>query len=333
MTQENNSKANIENSTFTPPHPLKTAVLFLVFNRLDTTKQVFQAIREAKPPRLYIAADGARESKEGEAEKVKAVRDYILQNIDWDCEVKTLFREQNFGCKMAVSSAITWFFENEEMGIILEDDCLPSQSFFWFCEELLDRYKDEKKIFMITGTSYLFNEIKSEDNYFFSKYMSIWGWCTWKDRWNNYDLNMSNFPEIKQKGLIDSYFHWDENVKNIFMSYYEMAYGKKIDTWDFQWIYKCAEKNGLCLTPYLNLVSNIGIEGTRDGSDSPFINMQRQEIILGDNKKIEISQNFAIDKILFQNVFYRFEKFVVIKGVLKKLKLYNFIKLIYKLFR
>ena len=111
MTRENDS-------TFTPPHPLGTAVLFLVFNRLDTTKQVFEAIRQAKPPRPYIAADGARETKEGEAEKVKAVRDYIISNIDWKCEVKTLFRKQNYGCKMAVSGAIDWFFENEEMGII-----------------------------------------------------------------------------------------------------------------------------------------------------------------------------------------------------------------------
>ncbi|MFP4332877.1 MAG: hypothetical protein ACLFQJ_06210, partial [Campylobacterales bacterium] len=146
MTHEHNSKLE-----FTPPHPLKTAVLFLVFNRLDTTKQVFEAIRQAKPPRLYVAADGAREAKEGEDQKVKAIREYILQHIDWDCEVKTLFREKNLGCKIAVSSAITWFFENEEMGIILEDDCLPSQSFFWFCEELLERYKDDMRIMMVSG--------------------------------------------------------------------------------------------------------------------------------------------------------------------------------------
>ncbi len=120
---------------FKPPHPLNTAVLFLVFNRLDVTKQVFGAIKQAKPPRLYIAADGARETKDGEELKVEEVRDFILSNIDWECEVKTLFRENNFGCKYAVSGAIDWFFENEEMGIILEDDCLPSQSFFWFCEE------------------------------------------------------------------------------------------------------------------------------------------------------------------------------------------------------
>ena len=117
---------------FIPPHPLETAVLFLVFNRLDTTKQVFEAIRQAKPPRLYVAADGPRESKEGEKEKVKAVRKYVMDNIDWKCEVKTLFRDKNLGCKMAVSGAIDLFFENEEMGIILEDDCLPNQSFFGF---------------------------------------------------------------------------------------------------------------------------------------------------------------------------------------------------------
>ena len=146
-----------KDNTFTPPHPLNIAVLFLVFNRIDTTKQVFEAIQQAKPPKLYIAADGARESNEGEAEKVKAVREYIMQNTDWECEVKTLFREQNYGCKMAVSGAIDWFFDNEEMGIILEDDCLPSQSFFWFCEELLERYKDDMRVGQICGFNSLDN--------------------------------------------------------------------------------------------------------------------------------------------------------------------------------
>ena len=101
-----------EVTIFTPPHVLSTAVLFLVFNRLDTTKQVFEAIRQAKPPRLYVAADGARANKEGEADKTQAVRNYIMQNVDWECEVKTMFRERNLGCKMAVSGAIDWFFEN-----------------------------------------------------------------------------------------------------------------------------------------------------------------------------------------------------------------------------
>ena len=273
---------------FTPPHPLNTAVLFLVFNRLDTTKQVFEAIRQAKPPRLYIAADGARKSKDGEAEKVNAVRDYVMSNIDWECEVKTLFREQNLGCKYAVSGAITWFFENEEMGIILEDDCLPSQSFFWFCEKLLERYKDDMRIAMIAGTSYLFNEIESDDDYFFSKYMSIWGWATWRYSWNRYDIKMLDWPKVKNNDLLDSIFFWDNNVKEIFFNYYEMAYKGEIDTWDFQWVYKCAVESGYCITPYKNLVSNLGFEGTRDSTNSPFINMERTEINSTEKLKVTL---------------------------------------------
>jgi hypothetical protein len=305
----------------------------LVFNRLDTTKQVFEAIREAKPPRLYVAADGARETKEGEAEKVKAVREYVMNNIDWNCEVKTLFRDKNLGCGKAVSEAITWFFDNEEMGIILEDDCLPSQSFFWFCEELLERYKDDMRVSMITGTSYLFNEIASKNDYFFSKYMSIWGWATWKGRWKTYDLNMQNFHKVKEKGLIDSYFNWDKNIKKIFLSFCQMAYEKKIDTWDFQWAYKCVENNQLCLTPYINLVSNIGIEGTRDGNDSPFINMQRKDLILNNKTNIDVSHNLTIDKVLFKNIFYRFEKYHRLKNIFRKIGIYDIVISIYRLFK
>ena len=119
---------------FIQPYPLNTAVLLLIFNRLETTKQVFEAIRKAKPPRIYIAADGPRPGILDEKEKVRKVRDHVLDKIDWNCKVKTLLREKNLGCKYAVSSAISWFFENEEMGIILEDDCLPSQSFFGFAK-------------------------------------------------------------------------------------------------------------------------------------------------------------------------------------------------------
>lgn len=120
-----------ESSAFTPPHQLKIPVLFLVFNRLDTTKQVFEVIRQAKPQRLYVAADGPRADRPGENEMVQAVRDYVMDSIDWDCEINTLFQDHNLGCKHAVSGAISWFFENEEMGIILEDDCLPDLRFFY----------------------------------------------------------------------------------------------------------------------------------------------------------------------------------------------------------
>ena len=247
---------------FTPPQPLITAVLFLVFNRLDTTKQVFDTIRQAKPPRLYVAADGARANKEGEADKAQAVRDYIMQNVDWECEVKTLFRDENLGCKYGVSGAIDWFFENEEMGIILEDDCLPSQSFFWFCEELLEKYKDDMRVWHIGG--YLHNiateELKfTKESYFFSKYTNIWGWATWKNRWQKYDVNIVSFLELKNK--ID--------IEQLTLVNYKMANNRLknnlehivngMDTWDHQWWYTVNYNNGLVIKPKSNLIENIGI--------------------------------------------------------------------------
>jgi len=259
----------MENSeqVFIPPHPLKTAVLFLVFNRLDTTKQVFEAIQKAKPPKLYIAADGARNNKEGESEKVKEVRDFILNNIDWQCQIKTLFRDNNLGCKYAVSSAINWFFEQEEMGIVLEDDCLPTQSFFWFCEELLDRYKNDMKVWHIGGINLQNGIVRGDGDYFFSKYSHIWGWASWANRWRFYDVEISN---IKDANFIRRTFrykplqrYWIQNLKKI--------KNNKLDTWDFQWIFTIWANNGLAILPNINLILNIGFgnEALHTQGESP----------------------------------------------------------------
>ena len=241
---------------FTPPHPLNTAVLFLVFNRLDTTKQVFEAIREAKPPRLYIAADGARESKNGEDEKVKEVREYILSHIDWDCEVKTLFREQNNGCKMAVSGAIDWFFKNEEMGIILEDDCLPSQSFFWFCEELLERYKDDQDIYLISGDGRATSQISIESDYGFIKYPLIWGWASWARTWKNYSPTLTDWPKEKTK-IISNVSRY-KGTRMYWENIFDRMYDNEIDTWDYQFAYLLLKNSGMCIVPRINLISNVG---------------------------------------------------------------------------
>jgi len=251
-----NSKLSIQDSTFVAPHPLNTAVLFLVFNRLDTAKQVFEAIRQAKPPRLYVAADGAREAKEGEAKKVKEVRKYIMENIDWECEVKTLFREQNFGCKMAVSGAIDWFFENEEMGIILEDDCLPSQSFFWFCEELLERYKDDMRVWNIGGYKHPYLNA-DEYSYNFSRFTQIWGWASWANRWQYYDVTLSKFKDNKK--LLKEYEFFREKFENKSrIKILDKVLNGKIDTWDYQWNFTVRTNNGLSIRPSVNLIRNIG---------------------------------------------------------------------------
>ena len=169
---------------------LNCPVLFLVYNRLETTKKVFNVIKKVKPARLYISSDGPKLEKVNESKIINDIREFILSNIDWDCKVYKLFQKNNLGCKHAVSNGINWFFENENFGIILEDDCLPNQSFFFFCEAMLEKYALDKRINMITGTSYLPEDININVDYFFSKYFPIWGWATWKDRWNKYDINM-----------------------------------------------------------------------------------------------------------------------------------------------
>lgn len=243
--------------SFSPPHPLNSAVLFLVFNRPDVTQQVFEAIRQAKPPRLYIAADGARETKAGEAEKVTAVRDFILQNIDWECEIKTLFREENLGCKYAVSGAITWFFENEEMGIILEDDCLPSQSFFWFCEEMLERHKDDLRVWHISGDNFQEGTKRGDGDYYFSKYNHIWGWASWANRWQNYDVKMDSYKLFDSSNQLLNVFN-NKHIQQYWAYVFLKVSDGQIDTWDYQWTYTVLSNSGLSILPNKNLISNIG---------------------------------------------------------------------------
>ena len=134
---------------------LTSRILFLIFNRPDTTQRVFNEIRRVKPTKLFVAADGPRKNKEGETERCQAARD-IINQVDWDCDLHKLFRDKNLGCKMAVSSAINWFFENVEEGIILEDDCLPHPTFFRFCQELLGKYRDDERVMVISGDNFLF---------------------------------------------------------------------------------------------------------------------------------------------------------------------------------
>lgn len=259
---------------------LQTPVLFLVFNRLDTTKQVFEAIRQAQPPRLYIAADGARESREGEAEKVQAVRDYVVNNIDWDCEVKTLFREKNLGCRIAVSSAIDWFFENEPEGIILEDDCLPHPTFFRYCQELLEYYQNDERVMAISGDNFQFGRKRCEHSYYFSRYNHIWGWSSWRRAWKYYDSEIKYYPLIKSNQLLDNILDNPKQVK-YWDAIFQKVYDGKIDTWDFQWLFACWTQNGLTILPNVNLISNIGFnqDGTHTlSNNSPLANMAVEEM-------------------------------------------------------
>lgn len=252
---------NNSDDTISPKTVLTTSVLFLIFNRLDTTKKVFNEIKKARPQHLYIASDGPRPTHPEEKEIVRTVREYVLSSIDWDCEVHTLFRDENLGCKRAVSSAIDWFFSQVDEGIILEDDCLPDQSFFPFCQELLEKYREDNRIMMITGTYYLISNNELKDSYYFSKYYAIWGWATWKRAWSLYDVNIPNWPLICKERVFSSFFN-HKGIEKYFEDTANKTYYQNLDTWDIQWVIACISHNGLVICPKNNLISNIGVEGT-----------------------------------------------------------------------
>lgn len=235
-----------------------TSILFLIFNRMDTTKRVFEEIRKARPPKLYIACDGARKQIENEVNEVKTIREYVLSNIDWNCEVKTLFRNENLGCKVAVNNAIDWFFEHEEQGIILEDDCLPSQSFFWFCEELLNFYNNDLRVFLISGFNKQNTWNEYEASYFFSNLGGIWGWASWRDRWQHQDLSMSDLEDfVKAKNFEKLLGKKVGSKRKSDISYAKQS---SIQAWDYQWGYARHKNNGLCCVPKVSLIENIGFD-------------------------------------------------------------------------
>lgn len=232
----------------------KSPVLFLVFNRPETTARVFAAIREAKPERLYVAADGPRADRPEERLKTEDVRE-IATAVDWTCEVKTLFRATNFGCRIAVSEAINWFFEHEEQGIILEDDCLPHPDFFPYCDVLLDSYAQDTRIGQINGCSFAVHI--NPESYAFTRYGTVWGWATWRRAWKFCDVDLKQWPRMRT----------DKYAKSVFPDRAERAHRRylgdrlfrhEIDSWAYPWGLTRQYNHMLSITPCVNLVENIG---------------------------------------------------------------------------
>jgi len=236
---------------------LMLPVAFIIFNRPDTTERVFAEIARAKPPKLLVVGDGPRTGRPGEAEKVAAAR-AIIQRVDWDCEVLTNFSEVNLGCKKRVSSGIDWVFEQVEEAIILEDDCLPDITFFRFCQEMLERYRNDQRIGMISGDNFQFGRRYGDDSYYFSKYVHIWGWATWRDRWvGSYDVSMAKWPRVRDEGMIADIVG-DVHEAVYWGKIFERVHRGAIDTWDYQWVFANWVNGRSSVVPAVNLISNIG---------------------------------------------------------------------------
>lgn len=230
-------------------------ILFIIFKRKDVALRTFEKIRDVKPATLYIACDGPRSEVENEAELVNETREAILNSIDWTCDVHKLFQEKNLGCGMGVYTAINWLFEHEEMGIVLEDDCVAENSFFRYAEELLFKYSEDQRIGMIAGTSQV-TKYQMPNSYCFSNYAACWGWATWKRAWRNMDINMGFLEDCKKSVLKNRGYsgkemgRWQFQLKTIRLN--------RVSAWDWQWYFSLASQNQLCIFPKVNLISNIG---------------------------------------------------------------------------
>lgn len=239
-----------------------TPILFLIFNRPHLTKRVFKRIREIEPKHLFIAADGPREDHRYDKYKCEEARNAVVSNIDWNCEVKTLFRDKNLGCGLAVSQAITWFFRHVEEGIILEDDCYPSLQFFNFSEYLLGKFKNDENTMHVSGGCYLPRKYFNDSSYYFTKYPFSWGWATWQSAWDKFNYNIPNDVNYPRDMRSDEISYWDDikiKIEN-----------NLIDTWAFRWSFSIWQSKGKCISSTKNLINNIGFENATHTTEKPF---------------------------------------------------------------
>ena len=256
---------------------LNTPVVFIIFKRPDLTQIVFNAIREAQPKKLFVIADGPRSPEE--KFKCEQARE-IIKQVDWDCQVQTNYSDINLGCRERVSSGITWVFEQVEEAIILEDDCLPHSSFFRYCQELLDYYREDKRIWCISGDNFQEGQWRGDGSYYLSNYNHCWGWATWRRAWKNYDHDLANWQAFRNGNYLKSILDGELEVKywhNIFEKLYTMG---EPNSWAYPWTFTCWQNSGLTVLPNVNLVSNIGFrsDGTHLTSESKFAHLPVKDI-------------------------------------------------------
>jgi len=223
-----------------------TPILLLIFNRPDVTQLVFNQIKLVKPQHLYVAADGPRPGRQDDIIACKQTRE-IIDQIDWTCELKTLYRHENLGCGYAVCSSISWFFEQVEAGIVLEDDCLADVSFFPFCSELLEKYKYDETIYLISGTNVQNGIKRGESSYYFSNYTITWGWASWRRAWSHFKYDIPEFNESISAGDLDHVFLTRSEKSYWRKKLLEAELGKKT-VWDYQWYYGIWKNKGIGIT-------------------------------------------------------------------------------------
>tara|TARA_X000000950_G_C13823120_1_gene622783 strand:+ start:214 stop:1149 length:936 start_codon:yes stop_codon:yes gene_type:complete len=234
---------------------LTTPVLLIAYRRPHTLKKVISALRRVKPQSIYVFCDGPKINDPETKNQVEMVHDVCMTEIDWDCSINTNFQTYNMGCRNGVKFAIDWFFSNVKSGIILEDDIVPIDSFFAFCQEMLEFYKDDKRVAQICGLSRCHDTYPKESSYSFSRYPHIWGWATWSRAWDLYDDEMSSWSEIKKKNLLSDI--GNKKFNSYWTEQFDLVEGGH-DTWDLVWAFSVITQNMISVVPKNNLITNIG---------------------------------------------------------------------------
>jgi hypothetical protein len=248
---------------------MDTPLLLIAWRRPHTLRQVIDAIRPVAPSRLYVACDGPNSERPDEAEKVAATRAVIEHAIDWPCQIERLYSDVNQGCSVGPIRAISWFFEQVEEGIILEDDCVPHPDFFPYCTTLLERYRHDTRVWCISGNNFQNGQWRGDGSYYFSRYNHCWGWASWRRCWQHYDADLSQWPALRDSGLLATIFE-DALERDYWSGIWQRTHAKTVSItwWDYQWMYACLANSGLTALPNCNLVSNVGFgpDGTHTTS-------------------------------------------------------------------
>ena len=286
-------------------------ILLILFNRPTETQQVFDAVKKIQPAQLYIAADGPRPNRPDDIANCAQVRQ-IVSKVDWPCTVKTLYREQNLGCMLGVSGAIDWFFENEEAGIILEDDCVPHPSFYSFCIQLLEKYRADERIYAICGRNPMGSTAINE-SYLFSRFFKEWGWASWRRAWQHHNLGKENFDAVVNENVLE------RTLNNAPMARYtkktnESVHYRQHNTWDYQWLLNILSQNRLVIVPRVNLIDNVGLETGVHFGDNPTIIRNIYNI-----SATSIEENLVHPKFVFadsrydKDCFYTIHPYLLVK--------------------
>lgn len=283
-----------------------TPVLLLIFNRPDKVRELIASLEKIKPKKIYISADGPRSHIPSDKNNCEEARKIAI-NLSWECQIYTNFSNENLGCMSGPVKGISWFFSNEEMGIILEDDCIPTNSFFSFTTELLEKYKDNERVMHINGTSFITPEQANSCNstYYFSAITFVWGWASWRRAWQHFDIKMSEIMETENK-LIQNKIFIQNKHRRFWVNLFKHVKNKpQLGIWDAQWAFTVMSQNGINITPTKNLIENIGFGNDATHTTERFPHASKSysfstETVHPNNTAI----NRQLDEIIMDKVFY-----------------------------